>query len=247
MALLAEYELGCDALPLVDVAAAVPAADVELEFGPGEGDRPVFLVHVAGSDAAVDAVEAAFAETPFVGECTRVGEDDDRRRYRILPGTSMAEQLGHRIDDLDDLRALYELPVHVRRIAVTPTGWVQTGRFAERDAFDELRAFWQRNDVRFRLHRLRRVGADADGFGGNPDDGLTDAQREAIRTAHEMGYFDIPRKASLDDVAGELAISASSLSERLRRAQSHLIEAHVDDRPPSANDRSANALKGPHH
>jgi hypothetical protein len=37
MALLAEYELGCDALPLVDVAAAVPNADVEVAISPGEG------------------------------------------------------------------------------------------------------------------------------------------------------------------------------------------------------------------
>ncbi|MDG5776024.1 helix-turn-helix domain-containing protein [Haloarculaceae archaeon H-GB2-1] len=42
-----------------------------------------------------------------------------------------------------------------------------------------------------------------------------------------MGYFAIPRTASLDDVAAELGISASSLSERLRRAQTHLVETTV--------------------
>ncbi|WP_459193140.1 helix-turn-helix domain-containing protein [Halosimplex sp. J119] len=231
MALRAEYELGCDALPLVDVAAAVPAADIEVAISPGEGERPRFSATVTGSDSTVAAVEDAFESTPFVGDVTLVVREGDTRRYTIRPGTSMEEQLGDHLDDLDDLRALYETPTHIDRIRVTPTGWVQRGRFADRAAFDELRTFWQRN-APFRLRELIHVGGDAsDRFGD--DDGLTDAQRTAIRTAHEMGYFEIPRTASLEDVAAELGIAASSCSERLRRAQAHLVEAHVGeaDRP----------------
>jgi len=48
-----------------------------------------------------------------------------------------------------------------------------------------------------------------------------------------MGQFDIPRQASLEDVAAELDISASSLSERLRRAQTHLVETHFEEKPQS--------------
>lgn len=49
-------------------------------------------------------------------------------------------------------------------------------------------------------------------------DGLTDRQDEALRIAYEWGHFDIPRRASLEDVAEELGITPSSVSERLRRA-----------------------------
>jgi predicted DNA binding protein len=42
-----------------------------------------------------------------------------------------------------------------------------------------------------------------------------------------MGYYEIPQAASLDAVADRLGITASSLSERLRRAQTHLIETTV--------------------
>ena len=58
-------------------------------------------------------------------------------------------------------------------------------------------------------------------------DRLTDRQWEVLGTAYEMGYFEIPRTASLDGVADELDITASSLSERLRRAQTHLVETTV--------------------
>ena len=231
MALRAEYELGCDALPLVDVAPAVPDADIEVAISPGEGERPVFTAVVTVDSETVDTVEEAFESTAFVGEYSLVASEDDRRRYRIRPGTSMAEQLGDHLDDLDDLRALYEAPLHVESIRATPTGWHQRGRFADRDAFNELRTFWQRNDVPFRLYRLTSDDA-GDRFAAT-DDGLTDAQRAAVRTASEMGYFDIPRQASLEDVADELGISASSCSERLRRAQTHLVETHFEEKPQS--------------
>ncbi|QLH79688.1 helix-turn-helix domain-containing protein [Halosimplex rubrum] len=232
MALRAEYHLGCDALPLVDVAAAVPDAALELSIGLGEGERPRFTAVVTADPETTATVEDAFESTAFVGEYRLVVRDGDTSRYTIAPGTSMAEQLGGSLDDLDDLRALYETPVQIEFIRATPTGWLQAGRFADRTAFDELREFWQRNTT-FRLRKLTRVGdgADADDrFAADPDgDGLTDAQREAIRTAHRMGYFEIPRTATLSDVAAELDISASSCSERLRRAQTHLVETHVDD------------------
>ncbi|QLH84668.1 helix-turn-helix domain-containing protein [Halosimplex pelagicum] len=232
MALRAEYEIGCDALPLVDVAAAVPDAAIELSIGLGEGERPRFTAVVIADTETTAAVEEAFERTAFVGEYRLVVREGDTSRYTIAPGTSMAEQLGDHLDDLDDLRALYETPVQIGFIRATPTGWVQAGRFADRAAFDELREFWQRN-TGFRLRKLTPVGDDADDrFGpGSDGDGLTDAQRAAIRTANRLGYFEIPRTATLDDVAAELGISASSCSERLRRAQTHLVETHVEERP----------------
>jgi predicted DNA binding protein len=132
---------------------------------------------------------------------------------------------------LGDLRALATADAIVERIRVTPSGWVQTTWFADRAAFDAFRAFWGRNDC-FSLRRLTH-----DGDPEPPGDGLTDRQQEALRTAYEMGYFGIPRDASLDDVAAELGVSASSLSERLRRAQTHLIETTVASTwPPLPDD-----------
>jgi len=53
--------------------------------------------------------------------------------------------------------------------------------------------------------------------------GLTAKQQEALVTAWEMGFFNLPREVSMADVAKELGISAQSFSDRLRRAQYTLI------------------------
>ncbi len=48
---------------------------------------------------------------------------------------------------------------------------------------------------------------------------LTDRQREVLRTAVEMGYYDVPREASVNDVAARLECAASTVSDHLRKAE----------------------------
>jgi predicted DNA binding protein len=52
---------------------------------------------------------------------------------------------------------------------------------------------------------------------------LTPAQEACLRTALELGYFEIPREASSESVADELGISKSAFLERLRRAEAALF------------------------
>jgi len=64
-----------------------------------------------------------------------------------------------------------------------------------------------------------------------PDDGspvagrwnLTPRQEEALRMALAMGYFQVPKGATADEVAAELGIGASAFLERLRRGQASLL------------------------
>ncbi|MFD1684858.1 helix-turn-helix domain-containing protein [Halobellus litoreus] len=219
MGLVAEFDIHCQALPLAGVAERASEATLVLEMQYNHGNRPLFLVTV--QDGSQATVEAAFTDAYDVGEWTLVGQAGDTRRYQVLPALSLEEQLGDHLDDLAGLEALATADAIIERIDVVPGGWRQTGWFADRDAFNKFSSFWQRN-AGFRLHRLTR-----DGESEPPGDGLTDRQHEALRTAYELGYFDIPRKASLEDVAAELGISPSSVSERLRRAQTQLIEETV--------------------
>ena len=57
-----------------------------------------------------------------------------------------------------------------------------------------------------------------------PGDGLTDPQREALRTAYEMGYFEYPRDANASEVAAALDIQRSTFTEHLNAAQSKLLD-----------------------
>ncbi|MFD1586324.1 helix-turn-helix domain-containing protein [Halorientalis brevis] len=220
MGLLAEYKIGFQHLPLVDVAAAVPAMTLELRVGqPNQGAPPPFFVRATGE--SFRALEREFETTPFVDEYARLTRDGDTRQYQVLPTASMADQLDDRVDDFPRLQALATNRSVVEQISVQPDGWVQQRWFADRDAFLDYSAFWREN-ASFSLFRLTESDAN-----GNPPTGLTDRQREALLTAYEMGYFDIPRTTSLDAVADEIGISAPALSERLRRAHAHLIEEVV--------------------
>ena len=53
---------------------------------------------------------------------------------------------------------------------------------------------------------------------------LTDRQREVLRTAHEMGYFERPREANAATVADALDIASSTFAEHLAVAQRKLLE-----------------------
>jgi hypothetical protein len=233
MELLAEYEVDCPALPLVEVARAVPRATMLVEMVPNADTHSPFVVTV--TEGSSDAVAAELDAAAFVGELTTLGAADADARFQVIPAVGMEDRLGDHVDDVDGLRALARVDATFERIAVTPEGWHYTARFADRDAFDAVREFWQREGQPFRLHRLTCADSD-DG----DDAGLTDRQREALVAAREMGYFAVPRRATLAEVADRLDISAASLSERLRRAQAHLVDAHVES--PARRDE----LKGPH-
>jgi len=74
---------------------------------------------------------------------------------------------------------------------------------------------------------VREVG-DYDRRFGTVTGGLTDRQFEAIETATELGYYAVPRDASLATVATELGVAESTASELLRRAESRLLPRVVN-------------------
>jgi len=57
---------------------------------------------------------------------------------------------------------------------------------------------------------------------------VTDRQREAVRTAYEVGYYDVPRDATLEDVADQLDCSGAGASKLLRRAEAAVMSVVLD-------------------
>lgn len=70
-----------------------------------------------------------------------------------------------------------------------------------------------------------RTISDYRGPGGVLDS-LTDRQREVVRTAFDMGYYEIPRRVRTEEVAAELGLEQSTVSEHLQRAECNLL-GHV--------------------
>ncbi len=58
---------------------------------------------------------------------------------------------------------------------------------------------------------------------------LTVAQERVLQMAYEMGYFEIPKKVTLDVLAKRMEISKATLDVMLRRAQRKLVASHIGD------------------
>lgn len=107
----------------------------------------------------------------------------------------------------------------VQEATVRAEGWDCHFGFADREALAEFFDTARDLDIDYSIERVyepRDVGGVASG--------VTDAQREALLTAKDIGYFDVPRKRGLEALGAELGISDSAASERLRRGIRSLVE-----------------------
>jgi len=85
--------------------------------------------------------------------------------------------------------------------------------------------------------RLERLSTSSNGGSSGRSlelgaDAVTDKQREAVRAAVSAGYYEAPRGADLADLADELGVSRSAVSQRLAAVEARLVAelASVDDR-----------------
>lgn len=56
---------------------------------------------------------------------------------------------------------------------------------------------------------------------------LTDRQRDALDAAFALGYYEVPREGTIDDVAEELDCAPSTASTHLRKAERELVASIV--------------------
>jgi len=198
--------------PLMEAtAAAVPETTFRMEDLQLVEDGPAkYLFWAEGGD--LDRLDDALVDDPTVASFTRLTTLPDRRLYRV----SFAEAMKPRMTYLDatvhdivylEMRSTHE---ETRVRARVPTraalqAYVETCR--EKDIEVQVEGLYREED-----HEQSRFG-------------LTDSQREALITAHEAGYFDSERAATLAEIADDLGISRQALAGRLRRGHRQLIGA----------------------
>lgn len=203
--LIVEIRVPTDALPLGETLARL---DIHVEFEQivPSVERP--LPYLWTSDGNLEAFEEAVSTDSTVESARRVAALNDGGLYELEwtdPKTPLLEwfdggngtilQLDGEVDE-----------------------WHLKLRVESRDALGSLQNHCNERDIEFELVRLYRFTQPKMG-----QFNVSEKQFEALMTALEMGYFEIPRDTTLGDLADALGISKRAASERLRRGQTNLV------------------------
>ena len=83
-------------------------------------------------------------------------------------------------------------------------------------AYKNIISFFEDRDIEFRIMRVGKF---------NPrSEALTEKQERVLWIALKMGFFDYPRKLTMQQLSKRLGVGLSSLSEILRRGTRRLLE-----------------------
>lgn len=210
--LIAEFSI--ESPILMGALNEAPGFRVAYEEHYRSADEVRLLFWAEGDDFA--AFDAGLAADPTVTDPTQLNETPTRRLYRVsYTERGRAATIVPIWGDLD---------VVLLSAEATADGWEHRMRVPGRDELRRLRAYCRDRGVGFGLDALYH---DVDQSAETGDD-LSEHQREALLAALAAGYYEIPREATLSDVADELGISSQALSERLRRGTAKLVRSSLD-------------------
>lgn len=208
MATEMELQVPAMAFPLGSVFENEPDVTVELErLIPNETVTiPYFWVR--GGDAG--AVESAFESHEGVTDIRLIDSVDDEHLMRAKWVQTYNGLLA----------ALAEANLTLLSAVGTREGWRFEVRGDSQEAMAAFREYRRERELPVEITTVHALfPIQSEGYA------LTDSQREALILAYERGYFDTPRRTSLEDIAAELDITQQSLSSRLRRGHRRLLAA----------------------
>lgn len=187
---------------------AVSGVEFECERIVETGDGAVMpLVWARGAD--LEAVDEALRSDESVESFDRLAAFDDELLYRM--------------EWIDRVELVIQMITGSEATVMDANGdgrqWYLRVLFPERNALSETVDFCEQRDLTLDVRSVRELDGEPSGRFG-----LTEEQHVALTTACERGYFEVPRRVDLDELADELGISHQSLSERLRRGHQALIE-----------------------
>jgi len=166
-----------------------------------EGDREAYVDALADLDSVVDYTVTPVDDDAFYVYVDDVGDGVGQQLVDAVSQGSLV--LASPLEYLDDGRVQFTL----------------VGESADlRAAVDAIP-----DDIRVELDRAGEYDGRAAG------DGLTDRQRAALDAAVDVGYYEVPREGSVEDVAERLDCSPATASEHLRKAEATLAYEAVGE------------------
>lgn len=188
--------------------ARAPDTEVAYEQQYQTEDGIVLLFWAAGSD--LEGFAEGLPDDPTVTNEARLAETQERRLYRAT-----FTDYGERVATFPSWR---ELDASLLDSTGSSDGWDIRMRVPDRAALVAYREACTIAGIDFRLDAVYEA------TDSRPSDRLTNAQRETLLAARELGYFSVPREATLADVAEHCGVSSQAASERIRRGTESLVD-----------------------
>ena len=214
MSLRVAFEAASSDLVLGPTLEAMPGVTVDLERQYAiDPERPVAFCRVYTD--TLERFERAVNRDDTIASFERIDRTDETGLYRLCRSDG---------DVVQAYREWVAAGGELLECRGANGSWTVEMRFPDRSSFGRYHDFLETEGVSLEVRRL------AAGNGSPSDDGgakLTKSQREALRLAAELGFFDVPRETGLEEIADRLDISTQAVSERLRRGQARLVEEYT--------------------
>lgn len=208
MTIIADVTLPAATFPLGRVLESFPDATMELERVVPLQETIMPLVWVEGNDP--DAVESALRSHPQVKDVELLTTTETESLFEVHwspAADGLAETLLNTGATVLDARG-------------TAESWDFRLRFSAHEDLSALNVSLTEKGIPVTLRRIYHPPLEEI----SP---MSPIQRDTLLAAYRQGYFQIPRRINQSDLADELEISDSALSQRIRRAVSKLIERDV--------------------
>lgn len=221
MGFIAEIHLSHEELFLQPTIAADNEVTFRHEYGMGDGSAMAVFVSALGE--LTNGFDAQLDQDPTIEHPKQIVAFEDRTVYRLDANT----------ERIPLPRVFVDVDGYVVDAQSNNSGWVVRAHLPSRDAITTVREYFRSREIDFQVIRL----FNADAIDRMELAGLTEKQRDLLLSALYNGYYDIPRRASQEDLANQFEVSTSAISKQLRRAVSQLVVSSLapEGRPSHSN------------
>ena len=143
--------------------------------------------------------------------------DVSEETHHVYVHVRQGEPVVDLLSIVDDRRLMVDTPMEFVEDGVRATGIGEQSTL--REALDDIP-----EGVDVDVRRVGEYSPQDDRVLAN----LTDRQREVLRVAARLGYYDVPRSATHDEVADSLGCAPSTASEHLRKIESKIVDVLLD-------------------
>jgi predicted DNA binding protein len=209
MTVIADITVPADAFELGRVLQDFPNVKVELERIVPLQESIIPLFWISGTDTA--EIEAALTESRHTTTVTQLTTTDDETLFEV----HWTNQINGIVETLIDTQA---------KILEAKGGsetWDFRLRFETREQLSDLNMALTDASIPVTLRHIYNPSVPEDTAA------LSEEQREALLQAYRRGFFEVPREITLVELANEMGISDSALSQRMRRGLAIAVEQVV--------------------